>query len=370
MAAFAPFIVLYYQSLGLTGSQIGLLTAVPPLVSLWAGPFWAGLADARKIHRLVFNSLTTASITVIIGLAFAKDFGVILLLATGNSILFAPIASLMDHAVITMLGQEADQYGRLRLWGSIGWGVSAPLAGYLIEQFSIRWLFGVYTFFMLLSLVVSQRIPFTGQTSESSFIKGVRVLLKNRRWVLFLVITFIAGIGLTSMNNYLFSYMQGIGANEGLMGVALLIGTLSELPVFFFTDRLLKRFKTRGLLIIALVTIGIRCVLYWWVDEPWMVLAIQLINGLNFPVLWVAGVAYANESAPPGLGATAQGLFGTMMFGVGGAAGGYLGGVLIDLVGAPAMFGIFGLVVLLGLPIFLAGERFIREPIQVPDAVP
>ncbi|HLF91389.1 MAG TPA: MFS transporter [Anaerolineales bacterium] len=364
MASFAPFIVLYYQSLGLRGSQIGLLVAVPPIMSLWSGPFWTGFSDARSKHRWVFNGLTTGSITIVTGIAFVNDFWLLLLLAMMNAILFAPLPSLMDNAVVSLLGDQSNQYGRLRLWGSIGWGISALLAGILVERFNIRWLFGVFAVFMLLGLLVSQRIPFTGQKSDSSFGKGVRTLLSNQRWLLFLSATFVAGMGLTSVNNYLFPYMDEIGANEGLMGFALTIGTISELPVFFFTDWLMKRFQIRGLLIIAMATIGLRGLLYWWVSDPRIVLVIQLLNGLNFPVLWVAGVAYAKESAPPGLGATAQGIFGTTLFGFAGAAGGYLGGVLLESVGGQAMFGVFGLIVLAGLPLFLIGERYMK-PVPV-----
>jgi hypothetical protein len=38
LAAFMPFLSIYYQNLGLDGRQIGTLLALPPLVSLFAGP--------------------------------------------------------------------------------------------------------------------------------------------------------------------------------------------------------------------------------------------------------------------------------------------------------------------------------------------
>ena len=46
------------------------------------------------------------------------------------------------------------------------------------------------------------------------------------------------------------------------MGVALTIATLTEIPVFFFGDRLVKRFGSYGLFMIALVLVGIRSLLY------------------------------------------------------------------------------------------------------------
>ena len=41
-----PFMVLYYQSLGLSGAEIGLLVGLTPLITLFGAPLWTGLADA------------------------------------------------------------------------------------------------------------------------------------------------------------------------------------------------------------------------------------------------------------------------------------------------------------------------------------
>jgi MFS family permease len=51
IAFVSPFIVLYYQGLGFTGRQIGLLTGMSPLVSFVSAPLWTGLADATPQSR-------------------------------------------------------------------------------------------------------------------------------------------------------------------------------------------------------------------------------------------------------------------------------------------------------------------------------
>jgi len=57
-AAFAsllPFFVLFYQGLGFSGAQIGLLTGVPPLITLVGAPFLSGVADATQRHKLIMG---------------------------------------------------------------------------------------------------------------------------------------------------------------------------------------------------------------------------------------------------------------------------------------------------------------------------
>jgi len=91
---------------------------------------------------------------------------------------------------------------------------------------------------------------------------------------------------------------------------------------------LLIRFKARGLLVLAMAATGVRLLLLALFDSQTGILIFQLINGFTFPALWVAGVSYANENAPAGLSATAQAVFGTMIFGFGAAAGGFVFGSL------------------------------------------
>jgi len=168
---------------------------------------------------------------------------------------------------------------------------------------------------------------------------------------------FIAGLGLAAISNYLFVYMQSLGASNTLMGFALTVSTISEVPALFFSNRLLRRFGTRGMLVIAMTAISLRLICYSLATQPWIVLLIQLSHGLTYAAIYTAGVHYADQVAPPGLQATTQGMFSGTLMGFGSAAGALLGGVLLDRFSAGGMFAITGLLVLIGLIFFLLIER-------------
>jgi hypothetical protein len=119
-------------------------------------------------------------------------------------------------------------------------------------------------------------------------IYAVVTLLSSPRWVLLLVLALVAGMGMMSINSYLFSYLNELHVKEGLMGVASMLPTVLEIPVFFFGGRLLKRFKPYTLLVTAVALLGIRLLLYYLLDFPAGVLGFQLLNGLVFPVMWIA----------------------------------------------------------------------------------
>jgi PPP family 3-phenylpropionic acid transporter len=163
-------------------------------------------------------------------------------------------------------------------------------------------------------------------------------LAGNRELLLFLLAVFVGGAGLAVMNNYLFLYLSDLGAGKGLMGFSLTVATLSEMPVLFFSGRLLERWRPTGLLVVSLLAYAARAFAYSIMGTPELVLPIQLLHGLTFALMWAAGVTYMARVAPAGMETTAQGLFGGVMIGLGGAAGGFFGGFLYDATGPVVMF--------------------------------
>ena len=365
-----PYLAIFYKGQGLTGGQIGLLAAISPIISFFGAPLWTGAADASHSHKLV----TMVSILGVVAICFIipgiASFGGLLLVISLFAFFGAPAASLVDSAVLTMLGDRKERYGRIRLWGTIGYGVIAPFAGTLIGRLGLKWAFWGYAILMLGGFLIITQIPFRQSRSNGSFRSGMRVLFANRPWMLFLVMVFIAGIGNATINNYLFVYMQSLGASNTLMGFALTASTLSEIPAMFFSDRLLRRFGARGMLIIAMTTIGLRLICYSLVTQAWVVLLIQLCHGLTFAAIYTAGVHFADQVAPPGMKATTKGMFSGTLMGFGSAAGGLLGGILLDRFSPGGMYGIIGTLVLIGMVAFLLVERKFFQGNEAPAPMP
>ena len=369
LSALMPFFVLFYQRLGFSGAQIGLLTGLPPLITLVAAPVWTGVADAKRWHKLVMGVGITVAVLSAFLLPSFTSFAVIFTIIIVFNIFLSPVASLADSATMNMLGDERAMYGRIRLGGTIGWGLFAPIAGAMVQNYGLKLAFWSYSAIMLINFFVSQRFVHGSHEEGTSKPSGIRVLLTNRRWINFLFIAFLGGLGTFAVNAYLFPYMAELGANETTMGFALTISTLTEMPIFFFGDRLVRKFTTYGLLLLALVMVAIRSLLLSVVSTPLMVLALQAFGGTIFPAMWLAGVSYADENAPAGLKSSAQGLFGAMCFGVGSAAGGFIGGLLLESIGGRGMFLVFGIIILVGLVIAEGIRRFFPDKNELPQVV-
>ena len=352
-----PFLALFYKAQGLTGSQIGLLAAVSPLISFFGAPLWNGAADATHRHKLVAVLANLGVVTIAFIFPSLATFGGMFLMICLYSFFNAPTGSLADSAVMVLLGDRKERYGRIRLWGTVGYGVVAPLASLVIGRYGVRWAFWGYALIMVGGLLVILLLPFRQSHSNGSFLGGMRLLFSHRAWMLFLLMVLIAGAGMATYNNYFLVYMQSLGASSALMGLALTIATASEIPAMFFSDRILRRFGARGMLIIAMSVIGLRFLAYSITSASWVVLLIQVVHGLTFAAIYTAGVYFADQVAPPGMKATAQGMFNGTLMGFGAAAGGLLGGVLMDRFSPSIMYAGVGGLVLVGLLIFLLFER-------------
>lgn len=341
-----PFIVLYYQSLELSGAQIGLLMGLTPLLNLISAPLWTRFADVTQKHKLLMGIAMLGVAVMIFLLPFFPDIVLTVLIVVILTICFAPVIAFTDSATMFMLEGQKEMYGWIRIGGTFGFGVAGIIAGALIENYGLKVAFWSGSMLFFLAFLTSQKMTYPSGSAAAGSNGGIGLLLRDPRWILFLILAFAGGLCLTALNNYLFSYMAELGASKQSMGYALTLGTVSEAVFFIFGNLIIKKFKPYILLLVALLLSGLRLLALAAFNTPEMVLLIQLIGGLSFPAMWMAGVAYADANTQPGMSATAQGLFGAMVFGFGSAVGGFMGGLLLDSLGGRGMFLVFGATVL------------------------
>jgi PPP family 3-phenylpropionic acid transporter len=362
MAGFMPFLTLYYDQLGLTASQIGLLVGVTPVVTFLAAPLWGALADATHQHRRMLIGAVLAALVMMVLFLRASQLAHLLPIVILFALVTAPIMPLIDNSVLVMLGEQRQRYGRIRLWGALGWGVIGGIGGFLVDWVGLRASFINYFIFMLMMLVLAFWLPVAQVRIGNRFWQGARSLFTNSQWNVLLITIFCSGVGSSITNSFLFLYLDTMGGSRTLMGLSLAVATVSEVVIFFYSELLLRRWKPQGLLLIALLAQVVRIFAYAIMPAPWLILPISLLHGLTFSALWTASVAYAGElAAPRGLMTTAQGLLGGVTMGLGGVVGALVGGLVYEQFGPRLLFGAVGFFVLCGFFFFLLMEFSARS---------
>ena len=339
LAFLLPFLSLYYQKeLGLTGSQIGVLTGLAPIVTLVGGSIWGAVADASRKHKAILLIAIAGVWVSVWGIFRAPGFLLLTVAVALYAFLSSPVIPIIDNSVMTLLGDQRDRYGLERVWGSIGWGVAALFAGALIQHGGLHWAF--YGFFVLYGTLffIALRFPIPQVSIATHFWQGLRQLATNTRWILFLLVALVEGLSLAIFLNYLFLHLSDMGASRTLMSWSLTVATFSEVPVFLLGHKLLRRWTPVQLLALSMLLTGVRALAYAGMTAPWQVLPISLLHGPTFAVMWTAGVAYSNQTAPKGLGTTALAVFSGVTFGLGSALGALSGGWLYQHMGGVAPF--------------------------------
>lgn len=363
LGSFMPFINLYYQGVGMSKQEIGILIATATITALIASPLWSALADAFGLHRFLLPLATFGALLPMAALSRATSFRELLLAIVGYALFIGPAIPLIDSAVLTMLGADQGMYGRLRLWGSVGWAVSSLSIGLLSDWLGLSIIFVVFVVLMSLCSWLTLRLPMQRTKSSEPFLKNLRHLFANPAFIGFLLAILMIGLCANFILNFLVLYFHDLGASDSLFGLGVSLSGLSELPIFFFSALLIRRLSPSGVLGLAFLTWVLRAFLISVMPTPEAIVLTQMMHGLSFSALWAAAVVYVARLAPPGLGATAQSTISLVMFSIAGALGGWLGANLYDLVGPQNLFRIGALLALAGFSLFMLVEmRARRQP--------
>jgi len=363
-----PYLNLHYQRIGLTGLQIGILSAIPALVVPLASPLWGILGDSLNLHRTLLSVAVGGTIIPVLLLSASGTMGWLVPVTFIYAFFFGPIGPLIDSTALEVAEASQRSYGELRAWGTIGFTASAWALGRIMENSSLKSLFHGYVLFMLGGLVLSRFLPPRRQLWRGPMLRGLGILLADRVFVLFLASVFLLSVTVSTVNNFFALYLDAFGASEGFVGLSWAIAALSEVPVMFLSGALLRRLSARGLLIVGFSAYALRWFLYSQITSPEIILLVQLLHGLSFGAYFVAGVVYTDERAPAGLSATAQALFSGTALGVAGIAGGLMGGYLYDRLGVMNLFRLCSLAATFALVLFLFAPSHRSESLQIPSS--
>lgn len=360
-AAIVPFIGLYYRAIGLNLAQIGLLASLSGLLLLVSAPVWGLLADVFRLHRVLLPLAVAGTLVPMLLISQLTSFAALLVPVTLLSLFSAPVVALADSATLTLLGADRERYGAQRFWGAVGWGLSTLGFGWTIERLGVRVIFAGYGGLALLSVAAALALP-QPALLQVDLRKAIGALARDMRLGRLLGCVLLIGCCSAVITNFLTLYLQDLGASGTQMGLAYALASLSELPVMALSPLVLRRWGAQRLLASAGILYALRMAIYIAAPTPGWAVAAQLLHGLCFASLWIAGVVEVQRLAPAGLAVTAQSLFGMAVVGVASALASAVGGSIYQTLGAANLFRLGGGAALLGALGLLAGHYLSPNP--------
>lgn len=328
VATIAPYINLYFKKIGLTGTEIGIIAAAGPLIILFGQPFWGVVADkTQSARKLLSLAIFVTMVSSLLYLRFT-NFGALILVSIIYTFFSTPIIPLADTASLEFVKQHQLSYGKIRVWGSLGFAAFVPVIGKLTQTFGLIWIFPIYALAMLFIFILSFQIPKYKTHFQYNLRGGLTTLMQNNRFVLFLIGVFLLNATGTANVVYFGIYIDQLGGSTILLGFAWMIASLSESLVFLFAHKIFEKATPLHCLIAAAAASSLRWFLYTLIHNPILLLFLQPLHALTFGCYYLGSIHFVKQESPPGWMATGQTLFWAVGYGLSAIAGSFLGGLI------------------------------------------
>jgi MFS transporter, PPP family, 3-phenylpropionic acid transporter len=332
LACYFPFLAVYFKSRGLTYIQSGIAFSLTSLISIIAQPIMGYIADKylNKKQVILLNMLICS--ILVYQYVFASGFYTIIIGIISLMFFQSSILSILDAYCYDISDKISGiNFGEIRLMGSIGFAVVSMLLGSLILRFDINVSFFLYSALYLLSALILLSL---GYKSTHNIIRptasDIFEVLKNYKFILFIFSVMVLNITLSASNSYIVTLIEATGGNVAVLGIVWFASAISEIPAFFFGSRLLKRYGELNIYITALILYIIRMLLSAYSTNYVMVIVIQLMQSITFPLYLFATLQYINVIVPDKIRASGITLLSSLGFGLGGLIGNLGGGFILQ----------------------------------------
>ncbi|XP_035667372.1 major facilitator superfamily domain-containing protein 6-like [Branchiostoma floridae] len=199
------------------------------------------------------------------------------------------------------------------------------------------------------------------QKRPEKMLQSLRKLLGKPNELLFLAVMFTIGSSFGAKANFLFWYLKDMGASQLLLGLAMMINCMAEIPFMFFSGHLIRKIGHKQVFQLALLCYTIKFFSYSLIPSAWWVLAIEPLHGITFGAMYATAITYTSLIAPPGMETTMQGIVGAVHFGVGFASGALIGGAIFNAFGGVVLFRVYAVVCLVSCILYRLIPRFLRN---------
>jgi MFS transporter, PPP family, 3-phenylpropionic acid transporter len=352
---FATYFSLYLQSIALTPEEIGVLMSLFPVVRVVTPNLWGWLSDhsGRRltIIRHAFLASTLAYLGVFAGRSFWWLFVVIIVMSS----FWSATMPLFEATVMTYLGGEAARYGRIRLWGSIGFIVAVATAGWWLDHVPIAWLLGLVLALMLVTLACTYTVREKPVAMQEHDRVPVWQVLRRPEVLTFFLACFLMLASQGASYVFYSIYMVEQGYSKTIVGVLWSIGVIAEITIFLYLPRVFARFTHYQLWVLSFAVTVLRYLVVGWFPQllGLQVLA-QVMHMFTFGTFHATALAVLHANFTGRLQTRGQGLYTSLSFGLGGAIGGLISGYTWTHWGAAWTFTLSSGMALAGLLLVLA----------------
>lgn len=246
-------------------------------------------------------------------------------------------------------------YGQFRLWASAGFAVMVGTWGFALGYTGLAMILVAYPAALVVAIISTR-----GLASPSPRRRVVAQPTGPRqrvgpRLVVLLVGVLVFGIAMGTAFTVLPLRIVDLGGTVGVVGAAMVVGALAEIPLLQGSSQLARRFGPRPMVLLGGAMFSASLILYGTVAAPLALVAISAVRGAGYALVYVGFVTSVGSLLSPERQARGQAWLQTALLGVAPIAGASLGGFGYSHLDPALLFTAAGTVALAGVVIACAG---------------
>jgi PPP family 3-phenylpropionic acid transporter len=336
---FSPYASLFFEERGLSAAQIGVLMSLLQVMRIFGPNVWGWVADHRSQRVAVLRVTSLAAVISFCGMFFGQTFAYFFAVMVIVNLFTSAQGPLSEALMLSAMRGDLTHYGRLRLWGSVGFIFSVMAAGQLLDWYSVELMPWLALIMLVMVSVVTLRMREEAPIVHRSDSPSVMSVLRKREVWSFFTSTFLMVAAHASLYVYYSLYLSQIGYSKTVIGLMWSLGVIAEIIFFFYQEPLFKRFGVKNLMFVSLAIGVIRFLMIAFGAQSLVLLLIaQVLHAATFGVHHSSSVATLQRWFSGPLQARGQALFISISYGLGGTIGGLLLSACWDTFGAQLVY--------------------------------
>lgn len=341
---FNPYFPLWLKELGFGLVAISILTSVQAATRLFAPYGWGWLSDhtGERVKLLRYGAsmaLVCACLLFIdlrpIGLGL-----VLLAMFTLTSSMMPMSEAAMAHLVSQGGAFDAKRYGRVRLFGSLGFLVTVFMAGAWFEHFGMQH-FPAWTVLSLAAVTLSVWLLPDLKEAVTHHEENTAVwpVLTQEPVKWFFITAFFHVLSHIGVYVFFSLYLDSLGYSKVWIGMLWAVSVIVEIVWFFTQAKWMPRLPLTAWLVVCSGAMVLRMGLTaQWADVLWVLLIAQALHALTFAANHTVCIALLSHHFPGRLRGRGQALYTVIAYGFPGVLGGLAGGLLSDRFGLQSVY--------------------------------
>ena len=350
VGASGPWFPLLFDHWGMTAFQIGALVALSHLIRIVAPPVWGWAADRRGQLRslLQAGACIMAAMCLLLpqagGLDPALRFAAAALVMAVLHLAAAGQGPLTESMSLRLADGDLGRYGRMRVWGSVGFILAVAGLGPLLDSFGVTLLPYVLAAIAAGLVLAIRRLPPVAGVPAPRQGGRLRDEILKPTMLAFLAASLLMILAHAPFYAFFSLYLAHLGYAKWAIGLFWALGVVAEIGLFLMQKRLFERYPATLLLLATMILCVLRFLMTAaaaWLPAATatvvLVLA-QVLHAATFALHHSASMSLMHQRFGTRYQARAQSLYTAVSYGIGGAIGGLGAGVIWQTWGPGATF--------------------------------